>query len=165
MDDPAKVYAFFDDFSSATLKKEWVKNWGKWSVQNGRLLGSTMQSKDLTKDNIEVGLYLKSGFQWKDVMVELDFMETGKSKTASGPFLRLKDVSLSKTTGWWFQYHSGHSHSSYLRPQVNNKDGSWLIKGKLPTKTEQMVPLQVSSAWRQIFTMGEWQNCTRQHQS
>ena len=29
MDDPAKVYAFFDDFSSATLKKEWVKNWGK----------------------------------------------------------------------------------------------------------------------------------------
>ena len=133
MDDPAKVYAFFDDFSSTTLKKEWVKNWGKWSVQNGRLLGSTMQSKDLTKDSIEVGLYLKSGFQWKDVEVELDFMETGKSKPASGPFLRLKDVSLSKTTGWWFQYHSGHSGSSYLRPQVNNKDGSWLIKGKLPT--------------------------------
>ena len=133
MDDPAKVYAFFDDFSSATLKKEWVKNWGKWSVQNGRLLGSTMQSKDLTKDNIEVGLYLKSGFQWKDVMVELDFMETGKSKSASGPFLRLSDVSLSKTSGWWFQYYPGHSDSSYLRPQVNNKDGGWLIKGKLPT--------------------------------
>ena len=38
MDDPAKVYAYFDDFSTATLNKEWVKNWGKWSVQNGRLL-------------------------------------------------------------------------------------------------------------------------------
>ena len=99
MDDPAKVYAFFDDFSSATLKKEWVKNWGKWSVQNERLLGSTMQSKDLTKDPIEVGLYLKSGFQWKDVEVEVDLMGTGTSKSCPGPLTRLSNAGLSKTTG------------------------------------------------------------------
>ena len=38
MDDPSKVYTFYDDFSSSTMKKEWVKVWGEWSVQNGRLL-------------------------------------------------------------------------------------------------------------------------------
>ena len=44
MDDPNKAYAFYDDFSSKTMKKEWVKVWGQWSVQNGRLLGNTMKS-------------------------------------------------------------------------------------------------------------------------
>ena len=82
MDNPDKVFGFYDDFSSSTLKKEWVKNWGKWSVQNGRLLGSTMQTRDLSKDAVEIGLYLKLGFQWKDVEVELDMMETGKRSSA-----------------------------------------------------------------------------------
>ena len=63
MDNPDKVYAFHDDFSSSTLKKEWVITWGKWSVQNGRLLGDTMKTKDLGKGYVEVGLYIKSGFQ------------------------------------------------------------------------------------------------------
>ena len=85
MDNPDKVFAFYDDFSSSTLKKEWVKNWGKWSVQNGRLLGNTMQTKDLSKDFVEVGLYIRSGFQWKDVEVELDLMETGKTGSSTGP--------------------------------------------------------------------------------
>ena len=80
MDNPDKVFAFYDDFSSSTLKKECVKNWGKWSVQNGRLLGSTMQSNDLGKDNVEVGLYFQSGFQWRDVDVELDLKEIGTKK-------------------------------------------------------------------------------------
>ena len=133
MDDPAKVYAFFDDFSSATLKKEWVKNWGKWSVQNGRLLGSTMQSKELTKDNIEVGLYLKPGFQWKDVEVELDLMETGASKSCPGPLLRLSNAGLSKTTGWWFEYCINAGRTCTIRPFVNNNDGGWKYNAKLPT--------------------------------
>jgi len=133
MDNPDKVYAFHDDFSSSTLKKGWVKNWGQWSVQNGRLLGSTMQSKDLVKGNIEVGLYLKSGFQWKDVEVELDLMETGKKVSAPGPFLRLSNVNPSKTTGWWFEYYPVHADLCTMRPQANNKDGGWKYKGKLPT--------------------------------
>ena len=133
MDDPAKVYAFFDDFSSATLKKEWVKNWGKWSVQNGRLLGSTMQSKDLTKDAIEVGLYLKSGFQWKDVEVELDLMEKGTTESAPGPLLRLSNAGLSKTTGWWFEYCINAGRTCTIRPFVNNNDGNRKYNAKLPT--------------------------------
>jgi len=132
MDNPDKVYAFHDDFSSSTLKKEWVKNWGQWSVQNGRLVGSTMQSKDLNNDNVEVGLYLKSGFQWKDVEVELDLMETGKKLTATGPFLRLSNVNPSKTTGWWFQFYLGSPNNIYMRPFANNHDGSWKYKGLLP---------------------------------
>ena len=133
MDNPDKVFAFYDDFSSSTLKKEWVKNWGKWSVQNGRLLGSTMQSKDLGRDNVEIGLYLQTGFQWKDVDVELDLMETGKTKSSPGPFLRVSNVNPSKTTGWWFQYYPPSAKSVAMRPQANNKDGGFPNQGKLPT--------------------------------
>ena len=133
MDDPAKVYAFFDDFSSATLKKEWVKNWGKWSVQNGRLLGDMRQSKELTRDNMEVGLYLKSGFQWKDVEVELDLMQKGASNSCPGPLLRLSNAGLSKTTGWWFEYCINAGRTCTIRPFVNNNDGRWKYNAKLPT--------------------------------
>ena len=132
MDNPDKVYAFHDDFSSSSLKKEWVKNWGKWSVQNGRLLGSTMKSKDLVKNNVEVGLYLKSGFQWKDIEVELDLMETGTQKSSPGPFLRLSNVNPSKTTAWWFQFYLGSPNNIYMRPIVNNRDGGWKYKGSSP---------------------------------
>ena len=133
MDNPDKVFAFYDDFSSSTLKKEWVKNWGKWSVQNGRLLGNTMKSKDLSKDAVEVGLYIRSGFQWKDVEVELDLMETGKTGSSTGPFLRVSNVNPGKTTGWRFEYYPPHAKTVCMRPQANNRDGNWKYKGKLPT--------------------------------
>ena len=122
MDNPDKVFAFYDDFSTSTLKKQWVKNWGKWSVQNGRLLGSTMQSRDLNSDNFEIGLYLKSGFQWKDIDVELDLMETGKTRSSPGPFLRVSNVNPSKTTGWWFQYYPPSAKSVGMRPVTKNKE-------------------------------------------
>ena len=122
MDNPDKVYAFHDDFSSSTLKKEWVITWGKWSVQNGRLLGDTMKTKDLGKGNIEVGLYIKSGFQWKDIEVELDMMETGSIKSAPGPFLRISNAEHSKTTAWFVQYYAGWGEKSALRPFANNKE-------------------------------------------
>ena len=133
MDNPDKVFAFYDDFSSSTLKKEWVKNWGKWSVQNGRLLGNTMQSKDLSRDNVEVGLYVRSGFHWKDVELELDFMEIERKKdSCPGPHLRVTNVNPSKTTAWWFQYCIG-SRTCTMRPVVKNRDGGWKYKAKLPT--------------------------------
>ena len=132
MDDPSKVYAFYDDFSSSTMKKEWVKVWGQWSVQNGRLLGNTMKSKNVNNDNVEPGVYLKSGFQWKDVEVELDLMETSRlGKASTGPFLRLSNVDPSKTTGWWFQYYLGFPNRCYLRPFVNNRDGGEKYIGRL----------------------------------
>ena len=133
MYDPSKVYAFYDDFSSSMMKKEWVKVWGKWSVQNGRLLGNTMKSKDASKDSAEVGVYLKSGFHWKNVEVELDLMEISQSgKAATGPFLRLSNVDLRKTTGWWLQYNLDYQTCS-LRPFVNNRDGNWKYAARLPT--------------------------------
>ena len=132
MDNPDKVYAFRDDFSSSTLKKEWVKTWGKWSVQNGRLIGNTMQTKDLGKGIVEIGFYVQSGFKWKDVEVELDLMETG-TKSVSGPFLRVSNVNPSKTTAWRFEYYVPNGRSCAMRPLANNKDGAWVYKGKLPT--------------------------------
>ena len=42
------------------------------------------------EDNTEIGLYVKSGFTWKDVEVELDLMETGTKISAPGPFLRIR---------------------------------------------------------------------------
>ena len=133
MDNPDKVFVFYDDFSSSTPKKEWVKNWGKWSVQNGRLLGSTMQTRDPGGVPVEIGLYLQSGFQWKDVEVELDLMETGTKRSSPGPFLRVSNVNPSKTTGWWFQYYPPYAKTVCMRPQANNRDGNWKYKGKLPT--------------------------------
>lgn len=132
MDNPDHVYAFHDDFSSSVLKKEWMtNNFGKWSVQKGRLLGDTFQGS--IKDVVEIGLYVKSGFTWKDVEVELDLMETGTTKTATGPFLRVSSVDHSKTTGWWFLYYPQSADRCTMRPQANNKDGGWKYNGKLPT--------------------------------
>ena len=133
MDNPDKVYAFHDDFSSSTLKKEWVITWGKWSVQNGRLLGDTMKNKDLGKGTVEVGLYIKSGFKWKDVEVEMDLKETGTTKSSPGPFLRVSNVNPSKTTGWWFQYYPPKGDTCAMNPQFNNRDGGWINLAKLPT--------------------------------
>ena len=132
MDNPDHVYAFHDDFSSSVLKKEWMtNNFGKWSVQKGRLLGDTFQGS--IKDPVEIGLYVKSGFTWKEIEVELDLMETGTKKTATGPALRVSNVDHSKTTAWWFQYYPPTSNAAcYMRPQANNKDGGWKYKGKLP---------------------------------
>ncbi|XP_068733893.1 uncharacterized protein [Montipora capricornis] len=133
-DNPEKVYAFYDDFSSSTLKKDWVKTWGQWSVQNGRLLGSTMQTEHLNGDNVEVGVYLKTGFHWKDVEVELDLMEISWLKLAApGPFLRLSNVNPSNTTGWWIEYFLGTPYISYFRPLTNNKDSAWQYQKMLPT--------------------------------
>ena len=132
MDNPDYVYAFHDDFSSSVLKKEWMtNNYGKWSVQQGRLLGDTMQAS--IKDRVEIGLYVKSGFTWKDVEVELDLMETGTKNSALGPFLRLSNADHSKTTAWWFEYYPVSTDRCTMRPQANNKDGGWLYNSKLPT--------------------------------
>ncbi|KAL9971493.1 hypothetical protein ACROYT_G017663 [Oculina patagonica] len=131
MKNPDSVYAFYDDFSSSVLKKEWAtNNYGTWSVQKGQLLGNTMQES--IKDHAEVGLYVKSGFTWKDVEVELDLMETGSSASAPGPFLRLGNVDHSKTTGWWFEYYPGRGDRCTMRPIANNKDGGWKYNSKLP---------------------------------
>lgn len=133
MDDPSKVYAFYDDFSRTTMKKEWVKVRGQWSVQNGRLLGNTMKSKDVSNDAAETGVYLKSGFHWKDVEVELDLMETSQfTNAATGPFLRLSNVNPTKTTGWWMQYNLDNPHLCSLRPFVNNLDANWKYQAKFP---------------------------------
>ena len=132
MDNPDYVYAFHDDFSSSVLKKEWMtNNYGKWSVQQGRLLGDTMQAS--IKDGVEIGLYVKSGFTWKDVEVELDLMETGTKNSALGPFLRLSNADHSKTTAWWFEYNPVSTDRCTMRPQGNNKDGGWKYNSKLPT--------------------------------
>ena len=134
MDDPNKVYAFYDDFSSSTMKREWVKAWGQWSVQNGSLLGNTMKSKNVNNDNIEIGVYLKSGFYWKDVEVELDLMEVSQSKkAATGPFLRLSNVNPSMTTGWCFLYYMIWPNLSVLEPFFNNSDGVGQYRQRLPT--------------------------------
>ena len=131
MDNPDYVYAFYDDFSTSVLKKEWVtNNYGKWSVEKGRLLGSTMTGS--IKDSGEIGLYVKSGFPWKDVEVELDLMET-VGKSYPGPFLRVSNVDHSKTTAWWFEYYANSYITCTMRPFVNNKDGSWKYNSKLPT--------------------------------
>jgi len=132
MDNPDHVYAFHDDFSNSVLKKEWMtNNFGKWSVQKRRLLGDTMQGS--IKDHMEIGLYVKSGFTWKDIEVEMDLMETGTKSSAPGPFLRVSNVDHRKTTAWWFEYYVANADGCTMRPQANNKDGSWKYNGKLPT--------------------------------
>lgn len=132
MDNPDNVYAFHDDFSSSVLKKDWISNnFGKWSMQKGRLLGDTMQGS--ITDNMEIGLYVKSGFAWKDVEVELDLMETGTKKSAPGPFLRVSNVDHSKTTGWWFEYYPVNADLCTMRPVASNKDGGWKYNSRLPT--------------------------------
>ena len=126
MDNPDKVYAFHDDFSSSARKKEWVITWGKWSVQNGRLLGSTMQTKDLGKGNVEIGLYIKSGFQWRDIEVELDMMETGSIKSVPGPFLRVSNANPAKTTAWFVEFNwAAKGENIALRPVVNNRENPY----------------------------------------
>ena len=125
--DKKKVFAFFEDFPLSTLH-EWRRVWGEWSVRNGSLFGKTGKS---LFGNAEVGLYLKEGEGWRDIEVELDFMETGSNVVFSGPLFRVADFRLQHTTAWWFEYHTDHKDCT-MRPFVNNKDGSWIYKCQLP---------------------------------
>ena len=96
-------------------------------------MGDMRQSKELTRDNMEVGLYLKSGFQWKDVEVKLDLMEKGASNSCPGPLLRLGNAGLSKTMDWWFEYYINNGRRCTMRPLFNNNDGNWKYNTNLPT--------------------------------
>ena len=40
----------------------------------------------------EVGLYLTKGKAWKDIEVDLDFMETGSHVVYTGPLFRVQDL-------------------------------------------------------------------------
>ena len=136
LSDPAKVFAFYDDFSDNKLRSDWRVNWGDWSVQNGALRGKTAATP--TGDNAEIGIYVPSGYSWQDVQVELDMMDSSSVKAYPGPFLRVKDAGFRSTTAWWWEYAQGATGCT-MRPFQNNRDGSWLYKGTLPTKLNKNV--------------------------
>ena len=125
--DKKNVFAFFEDFSTSDLR-EWTRVWGEWTVKNGHLFGKTGKS---AFGYAEVGLYLTKGKAWKDIEVDLDFMETGSHVVYPGPFFRVQDSRLQHTTAWWFEYYTDHKDCT-MRPFVNNKDGSWIYKCQLP---------------------------------
>ena len=131
MHNPEKVYAFYDDFTDGNLGNRWRKNWGDWTVKNGRLLGKTDQTP--SSDNGEIGIYVTKGMNWKDVVVELDMMETQSSKEQyPGAFVRVLDPSISHTTAWWFEYHKGRTDCT-MRPFNKNRDGVWKYRANLPS--------------------------------
>ena len=127
--DPRKVLAFFEDFSKSTLSK-WKKVWGEWSIKNGQVFGKTGKS---SFGYAEVGMYLKEGVNWGDVEVELDLKETGAGVVFPGPFLRVQESSLRRTTAWWFEYWTDHNECT-MRPFMNNRDGVWKYRCRLPEK-------------------------------
>lgn len=127
--DPRKIFAFYDSFESRSLDG-WKHNWGEWKVKNGKLYGKTGKSPH---GNGEVGLYIKEGQYWKDVEVELDFMEAGANTVFPGPFLRIMNPSLKQTTAWWFEYYTDHKACT-MRPFQNNNDGGWKYRCNLPEK-------------------------------
>ena len=125
--DPRKVFAFFEDFSNSTLK-QWRRVWGDWTVSNGAVFGKTGRS---SFGHAEVGLYLNEGRDWSDIEVELDFMERGSGTVFPGPFLRVQEYNLQRTTAWWFEYYTDHKDCT-MRPFVNNRDGVWKYRCQLP---------------------------------
>ena len=86
--DKKNVFAFFEDFSTSDLR-EWTRVWGEWTVKNGHLFGKTGKS---AFGYAEVGLYLTKGKAWKDIEVDLDFMETGSHVVYTGPLFRVQDL-------------------------------------------------------------------------
>ena len=136
LSDPAKVFAFYDDFSDNKLRSNWRVNWGDWSVQNGALRGKTAATP--TGDSAEIGIYLPSGYSWQDVQVEVDMMDSSSVLSYPGPFLRVKDAGLRSTTAWWMEYKQGTTDCT-MRPFQNNQDGNWLYRGTLPTKLNKNV--------------------------
>jgi len=125
--DRRNVFAFYEDFSSSKLE-DWRRVWGEWTVKNGTLFGRTGASMF---GHGEVGLYLNQGKEWGDIEVELDFMETGSNTVFPGPFFRVQDSNLRRTTAWWFEYMTDQKTCT-MRPFINNKDGSWVYKCNLP---------------------------------
>lgn len=125
--DPRKVLAFFEDFSKSMLSK-WKKVWGEWSVKNGEVLGKTGKS---SFGHAEVGIYLKEGGNWGDIEVELDLKETEAGVVYPGPFLRVQESNLRRTTAWWFEYWTDRKTCT-MRPFKNNRDGEWKYRCNLP---------------------------------
>ena len=136
LSDPAKVFAFYDDFSDNNLRSDWRVNWGDWSVQNGALRGKTAATP--TGDNAEIGIYLSYGYSWQDVQVEIDMMDSSSVMAYPGPFLRVKDAGLRSTTGLWWEYFQGQTRLE-TRPFKENVEGGSIPRADLPTALKKNV--------------------------
>ena len=124
---PEHVYLFYDDFTDTKLERKWQKNWGTVRVENGVLTVRT--GKTPTNEHVEISVFVRHGYDWEDIEVELDFLDRNKDKYP-GPFLRVQDAGLKSTSGWWFEYHTGNKRCT-MRPLKSNNDGSWLYRGNL----------------------------------
>jgi hypothetical protein len=130
--DPENVYLFYDDFTDSNLERKWQKNWGAISVENGALKVKTGNTP--TGDNAEISVFVKHGYDWENIEVELDFNENNSGNSvAPGAFLRVQDERIKSTSAWWFEYVST-SESCTMRPYKNNGDGGWLYTRTLPEK-------------------------------
>lgn len=73
-----------------------------------------------------LNLFVKHGYEWKNIEVELDIKEKSiaGSGVAPGPFLRVQDARIQSTSAWWFEYIVGLAFI-VMRPYKDNKDGGW----------------------------------------
>lgn len=125
--DPENVYLFHDDFSSQSLEKQKNSSWGSAKVVNGLLEIETNFSPKV--NDAGVVLYAKHGYDWQDVNVELDMMETTLNSYL-GIFVRVQNPTISETTAWGFYFHSGETRCVF-RPTVKNRDASQMNKARL----------------------------------
>ena len=105
----------------------WQKNWGSIGVEDSMLKLKTGATP--TGDSSEISVFVKNGEEWEDIEVELDFNEKN-SGAYPGPFLRIQDVRIQETSGWWFEYYSGSTDCT-MRPFKKNSDGNWMYTKKL----------------------------------
>ena len=124
---PENVYLFYDDFSDVNLERNWQKNWGTISVEDGALKVKTDATP--TGDSFEISVFVKNGQEWEDIEVDLDFIETNNN-VYPGPFLRVQDTRIQSTSGWWFEYATGGNKDCTMRPSMKNADGGWMYTRK-----------------------------------
>ena len=124
-ENPENVYLFFDDFSDIYLEKKWFKVFGDIDVENGVLKLKTNENQG-AEGATGISLFIKNGYDFEDIEIELDFSEIRKD-VAAGPLLRVQDTRLKSLSAWWFQYISG-STSCTMRPYKDGFDGKWMYQ-------------------------------------
>lgn len=138
--DPEKVYLFHDDFSTQSSGKWQNSSWDSVEIVNGLL---EVKTNFLPKiDDVEVVVYAKQGYDWQDVNVELDMMET-TSNAHPGIFVRVQNPTMRKTTAWGFYYYSGETRCVF-QPVVRNREAGRMNKARLhkPFATKTWVKVQ-----------------------
>eukprot|EP00117_Sycon_ciliatum_P040513 scpid22682/ scgid29760/ len=120
--DPRTVFRYYEDFvTTEGFMRDWQQQFGIWTARDGLLEGRVASANRNTvagSSGEEVDIFFKNGTDWMDVEIQMDIQvpntpSASQSPPKFGPFLRVDQPSISRTTGVFVKY-TGSPDTSQL---------------------------------------------------